>query len=229
MLEVAVRMDSNYLKFCRFKIELAFVDTQVFLSTKNRGYIQKIKQEKLKVFSIHAPHFKVADPQLESILYKLKELGNELLVDNIVIHPSFAKLHTDSTLHSLDLIKSILGDFNICIETFGSKKRWGCWGNFDWLNRYYGFRVCYDFSHTREDEEDIHYYLPIISVFHFSNTVGNKQHLPCFIENGRIDFKKVIKILHKFNWNGVITLEYLKEYHNLLEQDAQSLEELIYG
>lgn len=225
-LEISIRMDANYIKQCKYPVELAFVDVNNFLYYNNRDIMDKIANNDLIVSSIHAPHFKLEDLRLEVICNKLVDLMRDLLVKSVVIHPSFAKLHTDNTLRRLNLIKSILYDFNICIERFTSKRRWvSTLEEFKYINKKFDFKCCYDYSHVPNgNEETIIPYLPFTPIIHVSNRKEeNTQHQRLFDSSCCLDYTKIFRLLKEYNWSGELCLEYMPEYHKYLEQDADKL------
>jgi len=231
MLEISIRMDSNFIKPCTYPIELAFVCVDNFLKTKNKEIIHKIEISGLTASSIHAPHVSILDSKLNNVLYKLRALSRDLKVKNIVIHPSFANIKSKEVLGSIEQIKTILCDFNVCIERFTSKRRWvSTLEEFKYINKEFGFKCCYDYSHVPQgNEETIIDYLPFTPIIHVSNRKGeNTQHQRLFDQSCNLDYTKIVKILKEYSFTGELVLEYLPAYHKYLIEDAQRLEELIY-
>lgn len=231
-MQVALRMDRNYIKNNRFPVELAFVDVQEFLDTKNYLYVDRIKEIGVDVVSIHAPHFKILDPDIKRIWYKLIHLAKQLKVEHIVFHPSYGNFFDNAVAQNLSFINNLTKRFTIvCVEKFGSKRRIiSSYENFLRLRSFFdNLYCCYDFSHVIGNEYTVEAYLPFTKSLHVSNRKGeNTQHQRLFDKTCDLDYNLIIQNLKRNCWDGILVLEYMKEFHEYLVEDAQRLEELIY-
>ncbi len=233
-MQVVIRMDSNHIKNKGFPVELAFVDVQEFLKLNSGDYLAELERAKIQVVSIHSPHFKILDPEIRAIFFKLRYLATKLNAKTIVAHPSYGNLKNKEVLKNLAIINNMTGGYaRVCIEKFTSRRRIISSREDYTLMRtlFPNLYCCYDFSHVpRGNEETIIDYLPITPVIHVSNRKGdNIQHQRLFDTSCNLDYDKIVNILKQNNWSGELVIEYLEKFHSYVEQDAKRLEKIIYG
>lgn len=219
-------------------IELAFHSPDNFVKfVEPDAVLHAIDKLQIEVPTIHMAHANLRNLKLFlKVLEKTMEIAKMVKCNKLIVHPVYGDMQD-----SIDTIESVLlprledNDMNLLWETFPSKRRFlTAWEDLALFARVFPRNsICYDIVHmqrrdTKEVIEDIETYYDIIESFHFSNwhPTPFKQHLP--INAGIYDCDKIIDELIKLKFDGVVTLEYLLNYHNQLVNDALYLLKRIY-
>jgi hypothetical protein len=92
--------------------------------------------------------------------------------------------------------------------------------------------MCIDTSHIEEtwfDYKIMYKLLQFTSVIHLSNRAkGVGQHMPFNSEKGELNLVGFVRDLkHRYNWNGKIILEYMAEYQDKIEKNANYVKRLV--
>ena len=220
-------------------IELAFYDRELFLGkTELDDVVLPIKDLGLQVPTTHMASCGLSDIKLFMwILMKTIQIARAVGCRSIIVHPSnesvkdFGERYDQIVLPALESY-----DCDIHWETFAGKRRsLPAWNKLVAFCGEHGRSyICYDICHMRPSTEkaleDIDTYYDFIRGFHFSNWKpggSGGQHLP--LEEGVVDYDKIIRHLVKTDFQGNITLEYLPQFHNRLVADALDILDKVYS
>lgn len=215
-------------------VEVAFYQPDAFRKINVDDVIYPFEHLKIKTGSIHMAHERITRPdEFFKSLKKTSNIAKRLKCENIVIHPSNAKLK-DVKGFIEQKINPFLEKENvhICWETFAGKRRFlsGIEEIAEFCKDQTYHFACYDFSHVHKSQKlvisEIKEYLHLIKVFHLSNWSEGKQHLPIFAEEGSLNFKTVLKVLKQEGFKGNFILEYLPEFHGKLIGDCLKVKEI---
>ena len=173
------------------------------------------------VQSVHAPQGRLADPVFHNWASATARFAEAVGADVVVFHPENSKKASrlDQQILALQNIKRLHKATTryIAIETFGGPKRILTpeeIGNFR-------ISMVLDTSHlfperTMDIIEKYHYH---ISAVHLSEPRDGRQHMP--VEGFGY---QVLDMLRAKGWDGIVTLEYLPEYHDRLLPDLYKLQ-----
>jgi hypothetical protein len=125
--------------------------------------------------------------------------------------------------------------YHLCIETFQwrtKKELRSPLEIMEYCIRYPDFRMCIDTSHIEEtwfDYKIMYKLLQFTSVIHLSNRAkGVGQHMPFNSEKGELNLVGFVRDLkHRYNWNGKIILEYMAEYQDKIQKNANYVKRLV--
>ncbi|MDA8084071.1 MAG: TIM barrel protein [Nitrospiraceae bacterium] len=173
------------------------------------------------VQSVHAPQGRLTDPDFHTWALATARFAEVIGAKVIVFHPEESRqdMRVDRQLLAMRNIRQLQRETNvtIAIETFGSKKR-------ILRPEELGMEelpICLDTSHLFVDRimQLIEKYSKYISCIHLSEARDNQQHMP--VESYGFD---ILDRLQKTGWYGIVTLEYLPEYHDRLLPDLYKLQ-----
>lgn len=215
-------------------IEVAFRQSQLFLAkVKLSEVLAPFAKLPIKASSVHMAHAKITKPgTFVSVLEKTIRIASSLGCRLIVVHPSYGSLKGGLQEVNAFFAQSIdplleAGNIILCWETFAGKRRFlsGIEGIAAFCEGRRWHRACYDTSHLHKPQEevisDIKTYADVIKVFHLSNRGDEAgQHLPLRHPGGELDFEGILEVIADSGFSGPITLEYLKEFHEHLVEDA---------
>ena len=216
-------------------IEVAFYRPEVFRKISIDKVIHPFEHLKIKVSSVHMAHERITKPnEFFETLTKTVAIAKRLRCENIVIHPSNAKLE-DIKGFIEQKINPLLEkeEIYICWETFAGKRRFlsGIEEIVEFCKGQTRYFACYDFSHLLKPQEsvisEIREYLNFIRIFHLSNWSEQRQHLPVFTEEGSLDFKIILRVLKQEEFKGDLILEYLPEFHRKLIKDCLKVKKML--
>jgi hypothetical protein len=213
-------------------VEVAFLDPHLFLNNvRIREVVAPFSKLPIKTASVHMAHARITEPDaFIETLKKTVQIAKILDCPLIVVHPSKGRLPDADAFfaHRVDPLLKAVGVL-LCWETFASKRRFlsGIEGIAAFCEGRRWHRACYDTSHLFKPQneilEDFRRYVPKVTrVLHFSNRVAaqREQHLPLRHPEGDLEFEEILKGIKESNFSGTITLEYLKEHHDHLVEDA---------
>ena len=179
------------------------------------------------VQSVHAPQGHLTDEGFHDWSLATAKFAESVGASHVVFHPEESRqdMRVNKQILAMRHIRQLQRETSVtvCIETFGSKKRI--------------FRpeeicleelpMCLDTSHLFVDRsmQLIEKYSTYISCVHLSEARLDesgqmKQHMPV----QGYGFEILDKLL-ALGWNGIVTLEYLFEYHNRLIPDMLMLQD----
>ena len=162
-------------------VEVAFLDPELFLKTDIKEILEPFKKINIKASSIHFAQFNLSNLDLFSRVFdKTIKIAKLLDCDSIVIHPSMGKYEAIKKLLK-EKIDPVLIKEGLCLcwETFESRRRifGGIEGMFNFCKNTCFNRICYDFSHIHNKQEeilrDLKENINIIKIFHISNRIKN--------------------------------------------------------
>ena len=223
-------------------VEVAFRSPQLFLNeVEIRDVVSPFSKLPVQAATIHMAHAPITEPEIFArTLEKTVRIAKELECPLIVVHPSRGRPPQVEEFFAqrIDPLLERAGAL-LCWETFESKRRFlsGIEGIAAFcLCRGRGWHgACYDTSHLLKPQEevlrDIQTYASVIKCFHLSNRAGGggrgelEQHLPLRHPEGELDFEEVLRVIRESGFLGALTLEYLKEHHDRLVEDALWVEE----
>jgi sugar phosphate isomerase/epimerase len=219
-------------------VEVAFVDPYLFQGVQVRDVVAPFSRLPLKASSVHMAHVRLTESEifmetLEKTVWIAEALGSPL----IIVHPSRGQPPNEGFFtKSVDPLLERAGVL-LCWETFSSRRRFlsGIEGIAAFCEGRRWHAACYDTSHLLKPQEeviaDIKLYSQSIKCFHLSNWARDRgelgQHLPLRHPGGELDFGGVLSAILESGFSGAITLEYLKEYHQHLLEDARWVKEQI--
>lgn len=219
-------------------IELAFHSPEHFMEfVEPDAVIHAIDKLQIGVPTIHMAHANLNNLKLFlKVLEKTMKIAKRVKCNKLIVHPTSGNMQDSvETIETVILPRLEDNDMNLLWETFSSKRRFlTAWEDLALFAHVMPRNfVCYDIVHmkresTEEVIEDIETYYAIIKSFHFSNWYPKpfKQHLP--IGNGIYDCDRIVGSLLKSGFDGVVTLEYLPNYHNQLVNDGLHLLGMVY-
>lgn len=219
-------------------VEVAFHKTHLFLdNVAIRDVVAPFSELPIKAASVHMAHANIRKPdEFAAVLEKTLQIAKILRCPAIVVHPSRGSLQEveafltgqiDPLLEQEEVV--------LCWETFTSKQRLlsGIEGIAAFCEGRPWHAACYDTSHLHKSQKhvlaDIKNYAQIIKVFHLSNCSETKQHLPLSDPEGALDFTEILRAILASGFSGSITLEYLKEHHQQLLEDARWIKRMLEG
>jgi len=214
-------------------VEVAFKSPCLFLNTVElREVVAPFSRVPIQVAAVHMAHARITEADIfTKTLEKTVHIAEALDCCLIVVHPSRGQLSQVEKLIS-SKIDPLLerAEVSLCWETFESKKRFlsGIEGIAAFCMGRERHAVCYDTSHLHKPQAevlvDIGAHINLIQCFHLSNRAEAssrpKQHLPLRHPEGELDFALIVRKIREHNFQGVLTLEYLREYHDWLVEDA---------
>lgn len=214
-------------------VELAFHRIEPFLySVSLRDVIGPLERNGVRVSSVHMAHARASEPEVFlAVLKKTVRVAQALDCRVVVAHPSWGALaevepflarEADPLLKRAGVV--------LCWETFGGARRFlsGIEGIAAFCERHPWYGACYDTSHLHKPQsevlEDIRRHAAVIRCFHLSNRLPGhgaaSQHLPLRHPGAQLDFREIVPAIAKSAFAGSVTLEYLREYHGQLVEDA---------
>ncbi len=191
-----------------------------------------VKQIYLNAISIKAAHLPLDTLRqpFENIAKMMGIINSTLLCNKFIVHPNpgigefvtkFLDWNETNILYIENFryrkkkeLRNPIEIINKCVET-GSDK----------------IKACFDTSHAEAvwfDNCILPTLLKHIGVIHLSNRIGKKSHLPFNLQNGDLNLVGFVNRLKKqYKWDGLIVLEYLKDYQHKLNSNLEYLKRLV--
>jgi len=192
-----------------------------------------IKEDLLHyLYAIHlptrTPDLIEQDSQFKYVIAAdLVNLPDDIL---LVVHPNYKiKDALVTMVYELGIRQTI------CVENFQARKKKELQTALD-INEYCieldnRVAMCLDTSHSEEywfEYPVMNYLLRRTKIIHLSNRKGRAQHMPFNIDGGDLKLVAFVNdLIPRYNWNGVIILEYMFEYCDKLWKNAEYVMRLL--
>jgi sugar phosphate isomerase/epimerase len=238
-MNFAIRREANFETYEQDLQGLQVVPIELALPYQLKYYLQnRGKLEALTAFvkdagincpSVHAPQGRLTDDGFMSWAGETVQFAESVGAGVVVFHPENTRKdeRTNLQLIALRNIRELQRGtaVRIALETFGGDKRL-LWPEEIGEKKLW---MVLDTSHLDQDRavDLIGRYHGTIAAVHLSEmrldekTGEKRPHMP--VEGFGFD---VLRLLKEKGWHGVVTLEYLPDYHDQLLPDRQALEGL---
>jgi len=223
-----ISSESRYsLNFTPESIQLALYKYELYIRDKELIF-NYLEENKPTIRVVHLPidSFRYGFWDIENIIKTFREKYD---CKKFVIHPNKGIEYFISKFNNGKI------DFELCVENFQYKKKKRYRTPLDIIDvcirngSYIGMTL--DTSHTDLiwfDHKILPYILKYTSVIHLSNRSTASQHIPFNSPDGELNLIGFVKDLkYRYDWSGDIVLEYLGEYSDKLQRNAQYIKTLI--
>ena len=231
MINVAVswrpsRDNSYSLKDVPVDIQLALYKYEVYDNNKEL-ILKEIEENPFKVRVVHLPL-----DTLKFSFNKANELMDEIFkrcgCTNYVIHPN---KDIEKFLKYMQAKSPQIA----CVETFAWRKKKVFRSPLEIIEACHKWRntwMTIDTSHIEDtwfDYKIMYHLLKYTKVIHLSNRAkGLGSHLPFNHPEGELKLVAFVRDLKfRYNWNGIIVLEYMKEYSDKLIKNCMYIKRLL--
>lgn len=178
-----------------------------------------------KVLTVHAPQGRLTDPDFPNWAEEVGWFAASIGVREVTLHPSRCPKDVDRLLWQKRIVRILKQLQATCkvifaLETFPGEKQ--IFTPYAIIR--YRLPMVLDVAHIQNHCEVMsiidQYHASIVTV-HLSAKGQGKHHLPIDEE-----CLEVVKRLREHRWEGNIILEYLREYHDRLQEDLDLLQKL---